>query len=87
MQTKPTNFRTLIDDHLGGVSGTAEKLGVSEHAAKKMRDRRSIAFEHWPRLIELLRDDGVFLTDSDLREMREHKLIEKRRPVNADEAA
>ncbi len=69
MIQKPDTFRTLIA-HLGGVSSFAGKLGVGEHAAKKMRDRNSVAVSYWPALIDAARADGLLLTTDDFVNMK-----------------
>lgn len=55
---------------MGGVNGFASKLGVGEHAAKKMRDRNSVAVEYWPALIDAARADGLILTTDDFVNMK-----------------
>lgn len=69
MITKPDTFRTLID-RMGGVVAFAGKIGIGEFAAKKMRDRNSVAVDHWPALIEAARTDGMILTTDDLVNMK-----------------
>jgi hypothetical protein len=69
MIQKPDTFRTLID-RMGGVSSFADKLGVGEFAAKKMRDRNSVAVDHWPALIDAARIDGLIFTTDDFVNMQ-----------------
>ncbi len=69
MIQKPDTFRILIAQ-MGGVNGFAAKLGVGEHAAKKMRDRNSVAVEYWPALIDAARADGLILTTDDFVNMK-----------------
>lgn len=69
MIEKPDTFRALID-RFGGVLSFAGKTGLGEHAVKKMRDRNSIAVEHWPVVIEASRDVGLILTSDDLLRMK-----------------
>lgn len=69
MIQKPDTFRTLIA-HMGGVVAFAEKISVGEHAAKKMRDRNSVAVEYWPTLIDAARKDGLILTTDDFVNMK-----------------
>lgn len=71
MLQKPDTFRALIA-RLGGVSAFADKTRIGEFAAKKMRDRNSIAVPHWPIVIEAARDDGLILTSDDLMNMKLH---------------
>ncbi len=68
MLTKPDTFRALIH-RLGGVNSFAAKMGFGEFAAKKMRDRNSVAVKHWPKLIEVARADGLILTSDDFVNM------------------
>ena len=69
MITKPETFRKLIEQ-LGGVNSFADKMGLGEFAAKKMRDRNSVAVDHWPRLIEVARADGLILTTDEFVNMK-----------------
>lgn len=69
MIRKPETFRKLIEQ-LGGVNTFAAKMGLGEFAAKKMRDRNSVAVEHWPRLIDVAREDGLILTTDDFVNMK-----------------
>jgi hypothetical protein len=69
MITKPDTFRTLID-HFGGVSSFASATRIGEFAAKKMRDRNSIAVKHWPAVIEAAKPVGLILTTDDLVNMK-----------------
>lgn len=78
MITKPDTFRSLIE-HLGGVKAFADKLGVGEFAAKKMRDRNSVAVEHWPRLVMVAKENGLLLTTDDFVAMSAHRITEKPR--------
>lgn len=68
MEQKPDTFRALID-RLGGVSGFSAKTGIGEFAAKKMRDRNSIAVRHWPTLIRVCASEGMDLCTDDLLRM------------------
>lgn len=68
MLQKPDTFRALIA-RLGGVNAFADKARLGEFAAKKMRDRNSIAVKHWPVVIDAARDDGLILTTDDLVSM------------------
>lgn len=63
--SKPDTFRTLIAS-LGGVAAFADKTGIGEFAAKKMRDRNSIAVKHWPAVLLAASDGGIVLTNDDL---------------------
>lgn len=72
---KPDTFRTLVGT-LGGVSAFAEKVGVGAFAAKKMRDRNSIAVRYWPAVIAAAAADGIDLSTDDLMQMA---LVEKDR--------
>ena len=78
MFTKPDTFRGLIE-HLGGVKAFSDKLGVPENNAKKMRDRNSIAVEHWPRLVMVSKENGILLTTDDFVAMAAHRISEKPR--------
>ena len=69
MQKKPDTFRALID-RLGGVSAFADKTRIGEFAAKKMRDRNSIAVRHWPVVIGVAASEGVDLSLDDLMRMK-----------------
>lgn len=75
MTGKPNTFRTLVNA-LGGVSQFAEKIGVGAFAAKKMRDRNSIAVRYWPAVIAASVAEGIDLTTDDLMQMA---LVEKDR--------
>jgi hypothetical protein len=75
MIQKPTTFRSLID-HLGGVVAFAAATHIGEFAAKKMRDRNSIAVEHWPVIIGVARDQGLILTTDDLVNMKLRQVAE-----------
>lgn len=90
MMHKPDTFRDLIRD-LGGVKAFADKLGVSEFTAKKMRDRSSVAVDHWPRLLMVAREGGYLFTTDDFVAMSAKREVEKRRKgpalVNSGEAA
>lgn len=79
MINKPGTFRDLIA-HLGGVNAFAAKAQLGEFAAKKMRDRNSIAVRHWPDVISAARADGLILTTDDLVNM-------KLRSVSSEERA
>jgi hypothetical protein len=68
MIAPPDTFRNLIGI-LGGVSLFAEKIGVGAFAAKKMRDRNSIAVRYWPAVIAVSEADGIALTTDDLVRM------------------
>jgi hypothetical protein len=78
MIEKPDTFRTLIEA-LGGVKSFADNLGVGEFAAKKMRDRSSVAVDHWPRLILVARERGFLFTTDDFVAMAQKRQVEKRR--------
>ncbi len=78
MIKKPQTFRDLITD-LGGVKAFADKLGVGENNAKKMRDRNSVAVEHWPRLVMVSKENGILLTTDDFVAMSAHRITEKPR--------
>lgn len=69
MITKPDTFRTLID-HFGGVVAFATATGIGEFAAKKMRDRNSVAVKHWPVVIDAAKGIGLILTSDDLVNMK-----------------
>ncbi len=69
MIEKPGTFRALIEK-LGGVNAFAGKMRIGEFAAKKMRDRNSIAIDHWPDVIAVARVDGIILTTDDLVNMK-----------------
>lgn len=69
MDTKPDTFRALIAQ-LGGVTAFAGKIGAGAFAAKKMRDRNSIAVRYWPDVITASRDSGLDLTSDDLVGMK-----------------
>lgn len=72
MIEKPDTFRDLIS-RLGGVSAFAAKMSIGEFAAKKMRDRDSIAVDHWAGVIGVARADGLILTTDDLVNMKLRK--------------
>lgn len=76
MSHKPDTFRTLID-RLGGVTRFAEKIGAGAFAAKKMRDRNSIAVRHWPTVIAASHGDGIALTTDDLVAMKLRSEMER----------
>lgn len=78
MFQKPDTFRDLIVN-LGGVKAFADKLGVGEFAAKKMRDRNSVAVEHWPRLVMVAKEAGILLTTDDFVVMSFKRQPEKPR--------
>lgn len=78
MIEKPDTFRTLIEA-LGGVKAFADNLGVGEFAAKKMRDRSSVAVDHWPRLVLIAREHGFLFTTDDFVAMAQKRQVEKRR--------
>lgn len=82
MIEKPTTFRTLIQS-LGGVKSFADKMGLGEFAAKKMRDRNSIATDHWPKLLQVCRENGFLFTSDDFLEMAGKRQVEKRKRVAA----
>jgi hypothetical protein len=69
MITKPNTFRKLIEQ-LGGVKPFAAKMGLPPNTAKMMRDRNSVAVEHWPLLIDVAREDGLLLTTDDFVNMK-----------------
>lgn len=69
MIEKPGTFRALVA-HFGGVNSFASKVGVGEFAAKKMRDRNSIAVRHWPAVITAAREEGLILVTDDLVNMK-----------------
>lgn len=69
MLTKPDTFRTLITA-LGGVSAFASVMEIGEFAAKKMRDRNSVAVEYWPKLVEVSRAHGYLYTTDDFVGMK-----------------
>lgn len=69
MIEKPGTFRDLVA-HFGGVNSFASKVGIGEFAAKKMRDRNSIAVRHWPDVISAARGEGLILTTDDLVNMK-----------------
>lgn len=69
MIEKPGTFRDLVT-HFGGVNNFAAKVGIGEFAAKKMRDRNSIAVRHWPDVISAARGEGLILTTDDLVNMK-----------------
>jgi len=79
MIEKPDTFRTLIEA-LGGVKAFADKLGVGEFAAKKMRDRSSVGVNHWPQLVLVAREHGYLFTTDDFVAMSSRRVPEKRRP-------
>lgn len=79
MIDKPDTFRTLIDA-LGGVKFFADRMGCTEYAAKKMRDRSSISTDHWPTLIQVSREAGFLFTTDDFVAMSFKRQVEKRRP-------
>ena len=66
---KPATFRDLIKD-LGGVAAFADKMGFQRNTAKMMRDRNSVAFEHWGKLIEVCREHGRLYTTDDFVAMK-----------------
>jgi len=72
MIEKPDTFRDLIA-FLGGVNSFAAKMGIGEFAAKKMRDRNSVAVDHWSQVIAVARRDGLILTSDDLVNMKLRK--------------
>lgn len=74
MKAKPDTFKKLIED-LGGVSAFAGKMRLGEFAAKKMRDRNSVAVDHWPALIEVAEGEGITLEYSDLVTMRRNSQV------------
>jgi hypothetical protein len=80
MSQKPDTFRSLIHT-LGGVKAFADRMGISEHTAKKMRDRSSVHVDHWPMLIQVSKEHGglLFTTDDFVR-MSSFRTVEKRRP-------
>lgn len=78
MIEKPNTFRTLIEA-LGGVKSFADKMKLGEFAAKKMRDRSSIATDHWPRLLQVCRENGILFTTDDFVDMATRREVEKRR--------
>lgn len=86
MIEKPDTFRTLIEA-LGGVKAFADKLAVGEFAAKKMRDRNSVAVDHWPQLILIAREHGYLLTTDDFVAMSFKRTVEKPRKPKARAAA
>lgn len=73
MIQKPTTFRSLID-HMGGVVAFAAATHIGEFAVKKMRDRNSIAVDHWPAVIKAARAHGTILTSDDLVNMKLRKV-------------
>lgn len=79
MIDKPDTFRILIEK-LGGVKAFADKLGIGEFAAKKMRDRNSVAVEHWPRLVLVAKENGFLFTTDDFVNMSFKRQVEKPRP-------
>ncbi len=76
---KPTTFRTLIEA-LGGVKSFANQMGLTEFAAKKMRDRNSIGSDHWPLLAKVSRENALLYTTDDFVAMSQFRSVEKRRP-------
>lgn len=82
MIEKPDTFRSLIEA-LGGVKAFADKMNLGEFAAKKMRDRNSVATDHWPRLVQVCRENGFLFTTDDFVEMSTKRQIEKRRKREA----
>lgn len=80
MTQKPETFRTLIHA-LGGVKSFADRMGMSEHTAKKMRDRNSVHVDHWPMLIQVAKEHGGLLfTTDDFVQMAKFRTVEKRKP-------
>lgn len=75
--TTPQTFAGLIAS-MGGVIAFAAKVGIGEHAAKKMRDRDSIAVEHWPAVIEAAAAEGIALTSDDFVDMRRRRFASER---------
>lgn len=69
MTNHPDTFRALITS-LGGVSRFADLIGVGAYAAKKMRDRDSIAVRYWPNVITAANAAGLVLTNDDLVGMK-----------------
>lgn len=69
MKSKPDTFRSLIDA-FGGVAAFATATGIGEHAAKKMRDRNSIAVDHWPAVIRAAGALGIAISSDDLVRMK-----------------
>jgi hypothetical protein len=69
MIEKPQTFRALID-HLGGVTKFSQITGIGAFSAKKMRDRNSIAVEHWTGVISAAKAEGLILTSDDLVNMK-----------------
>jgi hypothetical protein len=78
MIEKPATFRTLIQA-LGGVKSFADAMGLGENTAKKMRDRSSVATDHWPKLIRIARANGFLYTTDDFVEMASKRQVEKRK--------
>jgi hypothetical protein len=76
---KPATFRTLIEA-LGGVKSFANQMGITEFAAKKMRDRNSIGSDHWALLARVARENALLYTTDDFVAMSQHRAVEKRRP-------
>lgn len=83
---KPDTFRDLIAA-LGGVKAFADKLGVTDFAAKKMRDRSSVHVDHWPALIQIARENGMLFTTDDFVAMASKREVEKRKPKAEGRAA
>jgi hypothetical protein len=78
MFEKPQTFRALIQDGFGGVAGFSAATDIGEFAAKKMRDRNSIAVEHWPVVIAAAKERGILLTSDDFVAMQLRRLEAKR---------
>lgn len=85
MIQKPDTFRTLIE-RLGGVSRFAEKIGAGAFAAKKMRDRNSIAVRHWPEVIAASHEAGLDLSTDDLVGMKLRSEQERSRLLETEAA-
>jgi hypothetical protein len=78
MFEKPQTFRALIEDGFGGVASFAEATGIGEFASKKMRDRNSIAVEHWPVVIAAAKEaKGLLFTSDDFVAMQLRRKAEK----------
>lgn len=73
MKHAPDTFETLLA-HWTTPELSAD-LGVPYVTARKMRERKSVGVDHWPRLVEAAARKGILLNIERLMEMRNQRTV------------
>lgn len=73
MQSKPSTFSELLANW--STSDLSADLGVPYVNARKMKERGSVAPEHWQTLITTAKRRGFRLTPDDLVAMRQRNRV------------